>query len=132
VDGALERRGWRAHRFQFDGAQHEAAVLLDALGDIAAGEPTLFNALRATCLASGRSGSLRCRGLYLWGVSSEVRPSHGLVLRLVARTIAPAERPDSAKDCGPPVQFLSVHCEVHAALGGIKHTADPLDRPRSA
>jgi cell division protein ZapE len=109
-----------AHRLQFDGAQHAAALRLDVLRDVLrAGEPPLLTRLRASVpwLANipWPTGASRTppRGLYLWG---GVGRGKTLLMDLFFASVS-ADRS----------HFYHFMRDVHAALAAIKQQPDPLD-----
>jgi cell division protein ZapE len=117
-----------AHRLQFDGAQHEAAQLLDTLSDeLRAGEPTLFTRLRASVPWLAGESRIPPRGLYLWG---GVGRGKTLLMDLFFASVSEQHR-DSERPGSPATadrsHFYHFMRDVHAALGGIKQHVDPLD-----
>jgi cell division protein ZapE len=117
-----------AHRLQFDGAQHAAALRLDVLRDVLrAGEPTLFARLRAGVpwLANipWPTGASRAppRGLYLWG---GVGRGKTLLMDLFFASVS--DRHDSPRTADRS-HFYHFMRDVHAALADIKQHPDPLD-----
>jgi len=108
-----------AHRLQFDGAQHAAAVRLDVLsGALRAGEPTLIARLRSWLADASRTPP---RGLYLWG---GVGRGKTLLMDLFFASVS--ERHDSPRTA-ERTHFYHFMRDVHAALAAIKQHADPLD-----
>jgi cell division protein ZapE len=111
-----------ALRLQFDGAQHAAALRLDALSDaLGAGEPTLFTRLRASVPWLADESWTPPRGLYLWG---GVGRGKTLLMDLFFASVS--ERHDSPRTA-ERTHFYHFMRDVHAALGKIKQHADPLD-----
>jgi cell division protein ZapE len=109
-----------AHRLQFDGAQHAAALSLDALSDaLRAGEPSsLFTRLRASVPWLAGESQTPPRGLYLWG---GVGRGKTLLMDLFFASVS--ERHHSAERS----HFYHFMRDVHAALGKIKRRAHPLE-----
>jgi len=119
----------QAHRLQFDGAQHSAALHLDALsGALRSGEPTLLTRLRAS--APWLAGEPRTppRGLYLWG---GVGRGKTLLMDLFFASVSERRHRSAARDDGSRTvdrsHFYHFMRDVHAALGKIRQHADPLD-----
>jgi cell division protein ZapE len=117
-----------AHRLQFDGAQHAAVQLLDALSKaLRAGEPTLFTRLRRSVPWLADESRTPPRGLYLWG---GVGRGKTLLMDLFVASVS--EQHDSSTRHESPrtaerSHFYHFMRDVHAALGKIKQHADPLD-----
>src|ERR1700730_18385454 len=108
-----------AHRLQFDGAQNEAALLLDALSDeMRAGEPTLFTRLRASVAWLAGKSRVPPRGLYLWG---GVGRGKTLLMDLFFASVRTAA-PRAVRS-----HFYHFMRDVHAELGTIKRHSQPLE-----
>ena len=117
-----------AHRLQFDGAQHAAALFLDALSDaLRAGEPGLFTRLRASVPWLAVESRTPPRGLYLWG---GVGRGKTLLMDLFFASVSERHRSPKRRASPPTAErshFYHFMRDVHAALGKIKQHADPLD-----
>jgi cell division protein ZapE len=105
-----------AHRLQFDGAQSEAALRLDALsGDLRAQTPTVFQRLHSVVRwLPGNSTRMPARGLYLWG---GVGRGKTLLMNLFYASTKGAERS----------HFYHFMRDVHAELASIRQSAQPLE-----
>jgi cell division protein ZapE len=117
-----------AHRLQFDGAQHAAALFLDALSDaLLAGEPGLFTRLRASVPWLAVESRTPPRGLYLWG---GVGRGKTLLMDLFFASVSDRHRSPKRRAAPRTAErshFYHFMRDVHAALGKIKQHADPLD-----
>jgi cell division protein ZapE len=108
-----------AHRLQFDGAQHAAALRLDVLSDaLRAGEPTLFTRLRSSVPWLAGESRIPPRGLYLWG---GVGRGKTLLMDLFFASVSDRHR------CAERSHFYHFMRDVHGALAAIRQHADPLD-----
>jgi cell division protein ZapE len=105
-----------AQRLQFDGAQNEASLRLDALSeDLRAQAPTIFQRLRsAVPWFPGDSGQTPARGLYLWG---GVGRGKTLLMNLFYASTQGAERS----------HFYHFMRNVHSELASIRQSAQPLE-----
>ena len=105
-----------AHRLEFDGAQNEAALRLDALSEeLRAQSPTIFRRLRSVVpWLPGNSARTPARGLYLWG---GVGRGKTLLMNLFHASAKGAERS----------HFYHFMRDVHTELAGIKQSAQPLE-----
>jgi cell division protein ZapE len=122
-----------AHRLQFDGAQHAAVQLLDALSEaLRAGAPTLFTRLRRSVPWLADESRTPPRGLYLWGgVGRGKTLLMDLFVASVSERHRSSEQHHSSMRQSPRTaersHFYHFMRDVHAALGKIKQHADPLD-----
>jgi cell division protein ZapE len=108
-----------AHRLQFDGAQHAAALRLDVLSDaLRAGEPTLITRLRASVPWLAGEPRTPPRGLYLWG---GVGRGKTVLMDLFFASVSERHR------FADRSHFYHFMRDVHGALAAIKQHADPLD-----
>jgi cell division protein ZapE len=105
-----------AHGLQFDGAQSEAALRLDALSeDLRAQTPTVFQRLHSVVpWLPGNSTRTPARGLYLWG---GVGRGKTLLMNLFYASTKGAERS----------HFYHFMRDVHAELASIRQSAQPLE-----
>ena len=105
-----------AHRLQFDGAQSEAALRLDALSEeLRVQSPTVLQRLRAALpWLPGDSGQAPARGVYLWG---GVGRGKTLLMNMFYAATPGAQRS----------HFYHFMRDVHAELADIKHAAQPLE-----
>jgi cell division protein ZapE len=116
-----------AHRLQFDGAQHAAALQLDALSDaLRSGEPTLFKRLLAS-MPRLAAEPRPPRGLYLWG---GVGRGKTLLMDLFFAAVSEQHRFSARRDSPRAAErshFYHFMRDVHAELAAIKQHADPLN-----
>jgi cell division protein ZapE len=105
-----------SQRLEFDGAQSDAALRLDALSeDLRVQAPTVFQRLRsAVPWLPGDSGQTPARGLYLWG---GVGRGKTLLMNLFYASTQGAERS----------HFYHFMRDVHAELASIRQSAQPLE-----
>jgi cell division protein ZapE len=105
-----------AHRFEFDGGQHAAALRLDALSeDLRAHAPTVFQRLRSLLRwLPGETAQTPVRGIYLWG---GVGRGKTLLMDLFFASLQRALRS----------HFYHFMRDVHAELARIKRHAKPLE-----
>ena len=113
-----------AHRLEFDGSQHEAALRLDALRtELQSNVPSLSQRLRSRLSWLGRRAlDAAPRGLYLWGGVGRGKTLLMDLFYSSLRASAGAAAPSASRS-----HFYHLMREVHAELATIKQRTQPLE-----